>query len=157
DAKELSVFKDKGFVISERMGSHSFTDLYYRIYVRDLPVFVSSDSMLHAWHRCFDRLLEGLETDYFQPEFTRLLKAMAAEIPTAKKTYGQGAMAEALTDADLFLTVAANLLEPGKVQSALGQDQRVNEVLKACYGERMERFPLFGRERPIDFSQFKPR
>ena len=67
--KELAVLKDRGFVVSERLGSHSFTDLYYRIYVRDLPVFVSSDSLLHAWHRYFDRLLESLETDYFRPSF----------------------------------------------------------------------------------------
>ena len=53
--RELAVFKDTGFVVSERMGSHSFTDLFYRIYVRDLPVYVSSDAMLHAWHRYFDR------------------------------------------------------------------------------------------------------
>jgi hypothetical protein len=157
DDKELAVFKDKGFVVSERMGSHSFTDLYYRIYVRDLPVFVSSDSMLHAWHRYFDRLLEGLEEDYFQPEFKQLLSAMAARIPEAKQAYGQGAMAEALTDVDFFLTVGANLLEPGAAKSTLGQDQRVNQALQACHAEQMQEFNLFGRLRPIDFSQLKPR
>jgi hypothetical protein len=157
DAKELAVFKDKGFVISERMGSHSFTDLYYRIYVRDLPVFISSDSMLHAWHRYFDRMLEQLELDYFRPEFAQVLRAMTAEIPAAQKAYGKGSMAEALADVDFFLTVGRELLDPGKATSALGQDERVNKALKACHAERMDEFPLFGRMRPIDFSQFKPR
>src|ERR1017187_2903570 len=86
--KELAILKDKGFVVSERMGSHSFTDLYYRIYVRDLPVYISSDSMLHAWHRYFDRMLEGMENDYFRPTFKQMLAEMSAQIPEAKKAYG---------------------------------------------------------------------
>lgn len=155
-AKELAVLKDKGFVVSERMGSHSFTDLYYRLYARDLPVFVSSDSMLHAWHRYFDRMLEGMELDYFQPEFREMLAAMAAEVPAAQKAYGKGALAEALTDADFFLAVAARLLGQVTPQT-FGQEKRIEAAVQACSRERMEKFSLFGRERAIDFSQFKPR
>jgi hypothetical protein len=155
--RELAVFKDRGFVVSERMGSHSFTDLYYRIYVRDLPVFVSSDSMLHAWHRYFDRLLEGLEDDYFHPEIRTLLASMAVHIAAAKKEYGQGPLAEAVTDVDFFLAVARDLLQPGSGQSVLGQEQRVADAVRACNTGQMERYRLFGRVRPVDFSQFKPR
>jgi hypothetical protein len=157
-APELAVFKDKGFVVSERMGSHSFTDLYYRIYVRDLPVFVSSDSMLHAWHRYFDRMLEGMEADYFQPIFKQMLTAMSEQIPAAQRAYGQGPLGDALRDVDFFLAVAAHLLQPGAGQSRLGQEQRVQQALEACRSEKMlPNYPLFGRPRDIDFSQFKPR
>ena len=156
--KELAVFKDKGFVVSERMGSHSFTDLYYRIYVRDLPVFVSSDSMLHAWHRYFDRMLESMEETYFQPTFSEMLKAMSAQIPAAQKAYGNGPLADALKDSDFFLTVAAHLLQPGQGKSQLGQEDRVQQALLACQSEKMlMNYLLFGRPRDIDFSQFKPR
>lgn len=155
--KELAVFKDKGFVVSERMGSHSFTDLYYRIYVRDLPVYVSSDSMLHAWHRYFDRMLEGMENDYFRPTFQQMLAEMSAKIPDAKKAYGQGPLADALTDADFFLAVAGHLLQPGSGQTRLDQEKRVAAALEACYAGRMAPQALFGRDRDVDFSQFKPR
>jgi hypothetical protein len=155
---ELAVFKEKGFVVSERMGSHSFTNLYYRIYVRDLPVFVSSDSMLHAWHRYFDRMLEGMEADYFQPTFKQMLTAMSEQLPAAQKAYGEGPLADALTDVDFFLAVAAQLLQPGTGRSRLGQEKRVQEAIEACHAEKMlEDYPLFGRPRDIDFSQFKPR
>ncbi len=158
NAQELAVLKGKGFVVSERMGSHSFTDLYYRLYVRDLPVFVSSDSVLHAWHRYFDRLLEGLEQEYFQPMFKEMLTAMAAQIPGAQKAYGKGPLADALTDVDFFLAVAANLLQPGAGQSGFGQHERVAQAIDACHAQQMVRgFRLFGRPRDIDFSQFKPR
>lgn len=156
--KELAIFKDKGFVVSERMGSHSFTDLYYRIYVRDLPVYISSDSMLHAWHRYFDRMLESMEQEYFRPTFKEMLAAMSAQIPAAQKEYGKGPLTDALTDVDFFLTVAERMLTPGAGRSQMGQEDRVNQAINACLAEQMvPNFPLFGRPRDIDFSQFKPR
>ncbi len=158
NARELAVLQEHGFVVSERMSSHSFTDLYYRLYVRDLPVFISSDSMLHAWHRFFDRFLEDMERDYFQPEFRLLLSKLADQIPAAQKAYGDGPMADALKDIDFFLAVADTLLDQGRAAgSRLGQQARVAQAVNACFREEMIEFPLFGRLRPIDFSQFKPR
>src|SRR5262249_41864730 len=146
-----------GFVVSERLGSHSFTDAFYRIYVRDLPVFVTSDSMLHAWHRYFDRLLEEVETSYLQPTLREMLTGMANQIPAAKLAYGDGPLADSLTDADFFLAVARDLLEPGTGRSQMGQGGRVENAVAACNRYGMEHFKLFGRQREIDFSQFKPR
>jgi hypothetical protein len=154
---ELALYKKNGFVVSERLGAHSFTDLYYRIYVRDLPVFVTSDSVLHAWHRYFDRLLENVETDYLSPTLDELLTGMAEQVPAAKKAYGTGPLAESLADVDFFLAVGRELLHPGSGLSALNQNDRVQAAVDACERERMERYNLFGRQRTIDFSQFKPR
>src|SRR5262249_54271310 len=61
NADELTAFKQNGFVVSERMGAASFSEMLYRIYSRDLPVFVSTDALLHAWHRSYDAMLEELE------------------------------------------------------------------------------------------------
>src|ERR1051325_7688882 len=45
---ELASFKKNGFVVSERLEAGSFAELFYRIYSRDLPVFVATDALLHA-------------------------------------------------------------------------------------------------------------
>ena len=50
-----------GFVVCERLGTASFAEMYYKIYSRDLPVFISADSILHAWHRSYDAILRTLE------------------------------------------------------------------------------------------------
>jgi hypothetical protein len=156
--KELELFKHNGFVVSERLGSHSFTDLYHRIYVRDLPVFITTDSMLHAWHRTFDRMLEGLEMDYFFPSAAKMLSQMAEQLPAAKKAYGNNILAESLADVDFFLAVAQHLLHNSQAApTVLGQQKRIELALKACASEKMLHYPLFGRQREIDFSQFKPR
>lgn len=155
--QEMKLFKKNGFVVSERLGAHSFTDVYWRIYVRDLPVFVTSDSMLHAWHKFFDRLLERIEEHHFQPTLTSLLEHMANEIPQAKAAYGNKVLGESLKDVDFFLAVARELLHPGTGKSMFGQQSRVEDAIQACKSLKSTRYQLFGRNRVIDFSQFKPR
>src|SRR5260370_27270863 len=82
---------------------------------------------------------------------------MSAKLPEARGSYGGGVLLASLSDADYFLAVARSLLQGSAVKSALGQDDRVARTLRACADQEMERFLLFGRERIVDFSQFKPR
>ena len=155
---EVDLFRKNGFVVSERLGSHSFTDLYHRIYVHDLPVFVTADSLLHAWHRQFDRLVEDLEAQEIQPALADLLSAMAAQLPAAREAYWSDVLSESLNDVDFFLCVARRLLRPEDgANTAFQQGPRVQAALDACDRLALHDFELFGQKRTIDFSQFKPR
>jgi hypothetical protein len=157
NAAERAAFKRNGFVVSERLGAHSFAQIFYRAFNRHLPVFVTSDALLHAWHRSYDAMLEELEEHFLAPELDALLAGMAAELPRAQRRYGKGVLADGLTDADYFLAVARSLLAGQPVRSHLAQEKRVRETLAACEGLRLQPFPLFGRDRDVDFSQFKVR
>jgi hypothetical protein len=156
-AGELAVFKKNGFVVSERLGAQSFAEIFYRIYSRDLPVYVSADALLHAWHRTYDAMLEELEEFYLAPSLDQILAGMAASLPEARREFGEGVLAESVTDADYFLAVARSLLAGQPVESYLDQDERVAETLKACAGLQLKDFLLFGRVRHMDFSQFMAR
>lgn len=157
NAAELAKFKENGFVVSERMGAASFAEMYYRIWSRDLPVYVSSDSVLHAWHRTYDAMLEELEETYLAQSLDEILAGMAAGLPAAKQDYGASLLGDSLSDADYFLTVARSLLADKQVPSQFGQEQRVADTLDKCAKLGMEEFRLFGRMRKVDFSQFKVR
>src|SRR5207248_461503 len=50
-----------------------------------------------------------------------------------------------------------SLLQGDLVRSEFGADERVKKTLKACAGLQMQEFELFGRDRVVDFSQFKVR
>ena len=154
---ERATFKNNGFVVSERMGDQSFAQVFYRIYTRDLPVFVSADAVLHAWHRSYDAMLEELESSLLTTSLDQILTAMAEMVPAAREQYGEGVMGDSLSDADYFLAVARSLLTGKVVASSLGQDARVEKTLKACADQQLQSFELFGRDRNMDFSQFKPR
>src|SRR5262249_36518119 len=86
-----------------------------------------------------------------------LLAGMAAEVPAAQRRYGKGVLADSLTDADYFLAVARSLLAGRPVRTHLGQEERVRATVAACNNLRLQSFPLFGRSRDVDFSQFKVR
>lgn len=156
---ELSVFVKNGFVVSKRLGSHSFADLFYKLWKDDLPVFISTDAILQAWHRTYDMMVEELEETYLFNAMDRMLAGMAAQIPAAWKEAGDGELRDSLLDADYFLAVARSLLADADdpVSSQLGQGARVASTLAAISGEQLEQFNLFGACRSVDYSQFKVR
>ncbi|MGD1700055.1 DUF3160 domain-containing protein [Dapis sp. BLCC M229] len=112
DPQELAVFKKNGFVVSERMNARSFAEMFYRIYSNDLPVFVSADSILHAWHMSYDAMLKELEEQVLAPSLKEILEGMAEKLPIAAREYGNGDLESSLKDVDYFLAVARCLLKP---------------------------------------------
>jgi hypothetical protein len=157
---ELSVFLTNGFVVSERLGAPSFADIYYRLFHGDLPVFITSDSILHAWHRSYQSMLEELEEIELSTLLSGMISNMSQQLPQTWQQYGSGPLRESIRDADYFLTVANSLWAGGMVPSALG-DQEVNQLvgqtLAAVNGLTLQEIQIFGGSRVIDFSQFKVR
>ncbi|KAH7488727.1 uncharacterized protein KRP23_2672 [Phytophthora ramorum] len=72
---EKAKLAGNGIVVSDRMQSKSFGDVYYQLYSDDLPVFVTADSILHAWHRSFDAFLVEIETACLAPTLHEILDA----------------------------------------------------------------------------------
>lgn len=160
NADELAVFKKNGFVVSERQAMPSFADQFYRIWKDDMPVYVSTDAILHAWHRTYDAMLEELEETFLYENLERLLDGMAGKLAAAAAQAGQGVLKDSVLDADYFIAVARTLLKGKPVPSALGQDARVAKSLKAIQDPEPKLdtyFDLFGAPRAVDFSQFKVR
>jgi hypothetical protein len=153
---ELDHLRRNGFVVSERLGARSFGDLFYWIYSRDLPVFISSDALLHAWHRSYDAMLEELEESELAPSLDKILTGMAEALPSVKRQYSSS-LRPSLGDADLFLAVGRSLLKGQTVSCVLEPDTRLENILAAVEAMRTETLLLFGRPRDEDFSQYKPR
>ena len=159
---ELAAYKEHGFVVSPRLGSESFGDTYYQIFVRDLPVFITADSMLHAWHKSFEAMLEQLEDAYLYTLLEQILDGMAAALPELAQELDGPAWNESLRDADYYLAVARTLLHGALAESHFGQDQLLGETMGAIENGNAILFNLFGRldrglHYQFDFSQFKVR
>ncbi len=161
DPAEMAIFRKHGFVVSERLGSPSFAHSYYRIFTDDLPVFITSDSVLHAWHRTYAGMLEEMEELQMATLLEEVLTNMSAQLPTVWEQYGKGPLQNSILDADYYLCVARSLLDGSQVPSALGissQDLTVATALNAVRGQvYYPSFPLLGSRRAVDFSQFKVR
>jgi hypothetical protein len=177
---EQAIFRKQGFVSVDHGQRYSFGSLYYAIYTRDLPVLVTTDSILHALHRTYDDVLMELEQTFFTAALDELLSKCHEELASVAPGYGR--IAQNCRDVDLYLTVARNLLKgagapvgdrihPGRdawngailVRSKLDQDVETKEILdlvrslelqSALRGEFTH---VYGGKRSIDYSQFQPR
>jgi hypothetical protein len=157
---ELAVFQKNGFVVSERLGTRNFGDMFYRLWHDDLPVFISTDAILQAWHQTYDATLEEIEETYLFNSLELVLNGMGGQVASAAAEVGAGGLRDSVLDADYFLTVARSLLAGSGTQvvSPLGQDARVAQTLADIQAEQLKEIGDFmGFCRIVDFSQFKVR
>ena len=157
NTNELAIFKTNGFVVSRRLGSYSFTDQFYRIYTDDLPVFFSCDAALNAWHKSYSAMLEELEEVYLRQRVLSVLGQLSGRIATLSSESIGTALADAVTDVDMFLAVGGSLLSGTTNYGALGQNDRILAMLSAVNNLQPAEINLFGAKRVVDFSQFQVR
>lgn len=161
NAAESALFLTNGFVVSERLGSDRFAGLFYRLFNDDLPVFVSADSVLHAWHFSYEHILSELEETHLAPVLRTMLDEMAGRLATVPDAVRHGPLRDSLGDADYFLAVARSLFAGNQVPSFFGSDAGVTRTLAAIanYEQHLTPpgFEIFGTNRLMDFAQFKVR
>jgi hypothetical protein len=156
--QEFSMFATNGFMVSQRLGSYSFADAFYKVYIDDLPVYISTDALLHAWHRSYVAILEEIEEAFLAPKLNAMVHAMADQIPQLYADRSNDAvMINAVADADYFLAVAKSLVTGTNDYGRLGQASRVSETLSMTRSLTAAEFPIFGANRIVDFSQLKVR
>lgn len=178
--REQEMLRSQGLVSVDHDQRYSFGSLYHAVYSSDLPVLVTTDSILHAMHRTYDDILMEMEQTFFTAALEDVLSACHEEVAARAPRIGK--VAANYRDVDLYLTVARNLLrgagapEGGRIHPALdawdgnllipskfGQDQEVKEILDLIQSLIMQdplsdQFTqIYGGERPIDYSQFQPR
>lgn len=160
-AEEKALFKKNGVVAIDHDRPYSIGSAYHAIYARDLPVLITTDSILHALHRSFDNVLSELESTAMLPALDDALGGAHEELGKRARELGAPGIADSAGDVDVYLTVARSLLGGKPVPSKLGKDAEVGALLAkidalappSAYGMT----PLYGGARVIDFSQFRPR
>ncbi|MDZ7725581.1 MAG: DUF3160 domain-containing protein [candidate division KSB1 bacterium] len=158
-ADERELLTRNRFVVSERLSFHSMGHALHDVYAKDLPVFISSDAVLHALHCSYDNILMELEVYVVEPRLIQLLNDMHAQLPTLAERYADEPVLNLpLQDADLYLAVARSLLAGESVSPRLAPDSVFRAVMTAIDHEKAVDMPLFSeRARHLDFSQFTVR
>lgn len=157
---EKSLIDRNGFMVTERTPFPSFGTAFHNIYIKDLPVFVSSDAILHAVHKSYDMILMDVEGSLLVPSMQEVLEKSRNELQNLATRYaGQQDVLRSLDDLDVYLAVAARLLtdpDKGEVNPVFNRNKAVvNELMSLIADESPTTYPLFGEaERVLDFSQF---
>lgn len=152
DQAALDKLAANGFVIEPARQFPNMAYGYVTIYAQDLPVYVSLDSILDTVHLSYDAILKAIERDVLISDLGTLLSGARGGLTSVTD-------ATVATDLDLYLSVALSLLE-GTTQAPVAggdADALATIVAAATVGEGIASVALFGTQRDMDFSQFKPR
>ncbi|KAG3201794.1 hypothetical protein PC128_g3661 [Phytophthora cactorum] len=156
---EKAKLKANGVVAVERMPAESFADIYYRLYTDDMPVFVTADSILHAWHRSFDAFLVETEVQILSPTLDKILETTLSKCCKAITTTSKDDFKsrKAMLDVELFLRVVLSLLRGNLVDGRTENMGKLERLLAFVGSEETKEAEIFSATRIVDFSQFKPR
>jgi hypothetical protein len=156
-SKEIAVLRSTGVVGVSHEQHHSMGSAYYAIYTSDLPVLITTDSILHAWHRSFDELLAQIETEVLVAQMRRILQQ---NLVSLKAWSLPEELAPTSREVQILLGTALALLHPKQeVDNSIDNVAKgqIRSILKEIKAEKVSETELHGTPRTIDFSQFKPR
>lgn len=129
-APQTAALAQNGFVAMPQYDLSTFESGYLRLYNEDLPVLITTDSILYALHRSFDAMLKSLERSALSAELTSMLAEVHGEISLGSS--GPAFLSEATQDLDVYITVARQLLVGTAIPTATGTeaDRRVAEIME---------------------------
>jgi len=157
--QETELLKLNRFVVTERLNFDCFGKALHDIYIKDLPVFISTDAILHALHASYDQILVDLEVAILEPNLADFLESLYGSFPNLLSKYKDiEELQDVLKDVDLYVTIAKSLLIGEKQPPQFIAQQKIDEMWTAIQSEKLTYLPLFSeRERKLDFSQFTVR
>lgn len=164
---ELRLLGTHGFMVSERLSHKSMWEALEKVWHDDLPVFITSDAILHSIHMSYDAILKDIEKTLLIPKLDDALRKMHEKLPALAEQYiPEGSenptyeiMRKSINDVDVYLTVARKMLSPYSVNPVFIENfNTVKEIQRMILDETAESYKLFSEnERIIDFSQFTVR
>ena len=150
---ETTLLQQNGFVVTDRLAWDRFLDAYAWIYSKDLPVLVTTDSILHSVHQSYDDILQDIERTVLIPELQTLLGNTAQQLTRARVTNTNRELDPLYRDVSVYVWVAIYLLN-----ATPPADSPAKELYQlAVSASDCQDVNLFGSERKIDFTLFKPR
>ncbi|MEM7029310.1 MAG: DUF3160 domain-containing protein [Chloroflexota bacterium] len=154
DAAEMDLMAKNGFMITDRLRWHRFKEAYAWIYWQDLPVLVTTDSILHAVHESYADLLKDLERYFAEPLLREMLTETLASVETAQTQNQNDDLTRAYDDVVIYLQVALTLLDGELSETEVVQDY-VQLAYQASSVSSIDLLVETSRE--VDFTFFKPR
>ncbi len=119
--KALSLFKNNGFVVmptpkSIQESPDEFAGFYSALKWNDMPVFITSDSLLHYYHIFFDATLMKMERDMFYNDIYQMSRAFLDDA-IAEYNNSSGDLKESAKRNVIYFSVALELLSPEEEQT----------------------------------------
>jgi len=109
--QELELLKTNGSVILDYGTETDIVDPYVDMKARDIPIFVTADTLLHLYHIQFNEILKGIEEREFFDALVDMSNAMLERSKTDYETFDDPVMKEAARRNVAYFSVALTLLQ----------------------------------------------
>lgn len=158
DDAEEKLLQQNGFVVLDRLAYANYANAFHDVFQEELPLYVSSDAIMHAIFIATDVALGVAERKRLVPALDKMIDKLQKQLAKSKNIYDE----VTLKDLDLYLGMAAKFgrqwTAEEKPFTVFGQDAAVN-ALHQSLTANSELVPIevFGRTRMIDMSQYTPR
>jgi hypothetical protein len=145
--EERDLLYKNGFIVIENgttenlliAGKTLVNETYLDLKVADVPIFITSDSLLHLYHIQFDETLKRVETEEFYDDLWKLDKTLL-EASIEDYDSASGAEKEAARRNVAYFAVALSLLEPKPEQIA--EDSGITEENTPFYSGDMKDYSI---------------
>jgi len=144
---QAKLLTQNGFVVAPG-DWREFFQVYEDVRYKELPVFVTTDSVYHVYHLIFDKMLRDLERERFAPDIAALTRACVA---SAQDLYGKlrgSEMEKIALRVWAYFVVADNLINPGAAipSEVAGLVKKELELIQAHGG--VSGSPIFSQDCP---------
>lgn len=146
-----------GFVVSPGE-AREFYEVYERARYDYVPIFITSDSLLHVYHLLFDKTLRVAETEFFIPMLTQLNWELLRTSAEQHEALAGTDWAPAARRNAAYFAVAVKLLNPGwPIPDGL-RDLAEPDLARIAAHEGIGPSAIFpAYEQGEDWSQYVPR
>lgn len=150
----LNILKANGF-FAEPSHYRQIHHIYNECYELNIPTFVTTDAVLHAYHILYDYILRMLEVRQFTQDLDNLIKAMLLKTQEVSESVQDSVVKEAATNVLGYFSVANVLLNENAVPvpSVAELVQQELDLIDAHSGYSLS--PIFNYF--DDYSQYVPR
>jgi hypothetical protein len=147
----LDTLSKNGFVVIPRFYESTMEDAYCQVFVGDLPVFITTDSILHLYHLIFDNLLKDVEKEHMIPMIRQMTSRLLQKSLEVYQSTSSDQLKAASKEVLKYFSVAAFLIDSNVSIPLLVRDEAEVIVGKILEAKEVETYP------GEDYTQYKPR
>jgi hypothetical protein len=167
--EQKNLLSGNGFVVIDHGFENDIIQPYKEMKLADIPIFVTSDTLLHLYHIQFDEILKGIEEREFFGKILDISKALFDKSIEGYQNYIDSDLKEAARRNIVYLAVGLSLLQTPTEEYDESEDiQTVDFSIPSYVNDEVEGEVAFiesqdgFHDSPIflyreDYSQYKPR
>jgi len=128
---QKAILGRNGFVVMPWSGD-DIVEPYKSLKNREIPIFVTTDTLLHLYHIQFNEILKRIEEEEFYTQLTNMTQAMLKRAESDYQSFTEPALKEAARRNVAYFAVALSLLQtpsnkidfdiPGYVKNEVSQE-----------------------------------